>query len=346
MEKQEYSYALPLDKNAIKRQADGSIVLNAGAFKVGTYEHYGFEVPSLRAGWDDILVGELTQEEAEKMLGQFEGLALTRGHVWIDGLNARKEYAVGTVTTIAELKPVEGEMIAMVRVVITDNDTIERAESGEYSELSIGIKYVPKRVQREGIDFELTNVVLNHLALVKQGRAGKAARLYNHSLKGKNMVELQIAGKAYQVPQEVASYAKQLETDLAAQTVQRQTYEGKADALAAQLATAQTAESKAVELAKEHAAFAATLQKVGYELTKQIGDYDKAAEMKAALTAVGFTVREGASIDYMAAMIDHAKPAEIKPNAALLSKPIEWKSLQQLDQEAHANIRKSIIGVI
>ena len=82
----QYSQVIAIDLNKIKRQSDGSIILNAGAFKVGDYPHLGYETPFRNVDFDEILIGRITKEEASKILDKFEGLCLLKNHHWVDDL--------------------------------------------------------------------------------------------------------------------------------------------------------------------------------------------------------------------------------------------------------------------
>ena len=114
--KMQFAQATTIDLNKVKRQNDGSIVLNAGAFKVGDYDHWGFEVPLDGVQYNDPLIGRLELSEAQKILDKFEGLTLTQEHKWISTLQDRQNLGVGTVISNAAL---EGDL-AMTRIVITD----------------------------------------------------------------------------------------------------------------------------------------------------------------------------------------------------------------------------------
>ena len=305
-----------IDLNAIVRQADGSIVMNAGAFKVGDYEHWGFETPFSDVAYDAIVIGRIEQAEADKILDKFEGLALTRDHWWIESLDSRAEYAVGTVIANAQMS----NDIAMTRVCITDQTAITKIESGEYEELSIGFEYTPVDVRgkMDKVDFLIKDIDLNHLALVKNGRAGKEARLYNHAKhKELNMAKVTIGGVEYDVPNEVAAHiAAGNTTPAGGETVEKAEYEkvkaentrltAQFDALQ-QKKTDDDSVAKAVEIAKDHAEFSADLSKFGVNLDKPIGGYERTAVMRDTLAAAGYTVKADADDVYVQAMFDVAK---------------------------------------
>lgn len=314
--KMQYVQTSKLDLNKVKRQADGGIVLSAGVFKVGDYEHLGFEVPLGGVNYNDIVIGRLELAEAEKMLDQFEGLPLVKEHQWVRTLDERKEISVGAAMANAVI---EGE-IGMTRVVITDPATIAQVEKGEYQELSIGFMYMLEDVRGkiDGVDFLIKDIELNHLALVKEGRAGKEARLYNHAKhKELNMAKVTIGGVEYDVPNEVAAHiAAGNPAPTGGETVEKAEYEkvkaentrltAQYDALQ-QKKTDDDSMSKAIQIAKEHAEFSADLSKFGVNLDKPVGGYERTAVMRDTLAAAGYSVKADADDVYVQAMFDVAK---------------------------------------
>ena len=311
----QYSQVIAIDLNKIKRQSDGSIILNAGAFKVGDYPHLGYETPFRNVDFDEILIGRITKEEASKILDKFEGLCLLKNHHWVDDLAQRKELSVGTVLTNAKLETIEAEEIAMTRVVVADGDSIAKVESGEYNQLSIGFTYIAEDVRDkiDGVDFLIKDIELNHMALVKEGRAGDKARLYNHAKhKGLNMAKVKVDGKDYDVPQEVAEHI----SALGANSVEKSEFEkvkaenerlrGSYDALKQKAGENETVD-KANEIAKSHFSLVADLQKLGISFDKNIGEYDRVEVMKDALTKAGYSIKADANADYVEAAFDVAK---------------------------------------
>lgn len=311
----QYSQVIAIDLNKIKRQSDGSIILNAGAFKVGDYPHLGYETPFRNVEFDEILIGRITKEEASKILDKFEGLCLLKNHDWIDDLTQRKELSVGTVLTNAKIETIDSEQIAMTRVVVADGDSIAKVESGEYNQLSIGFTYIAEDVRGkiDGVDFLIKDIELNHMALVKEGRAGEKARLYNHAKhKGLNMAKVKVDGKDYDVPQEVAEHI----SALGANSVEKSEFEklkadnerlqGSYDALKQKTGENETVE-KANELAKSHFSLVGDLQKMGVAFDKNIGEYSRVEVMKDALVKAGYSIKADANADYVEAAFDVAK---------------------------------------
>ena len=325
--KMQYVQTSKLDLNKIKRQSDGALVLTAGVFKVGDYEHLGFEVPLSGVNFNDLVIGRLELAEAEKMLDQFEGLPLVKEHRWIETLNDRKELGVGAAMANAVI---DGN-IGMTRIVITEPASIAQVEKGEYQELSIGFTYNLEDVRGkvDGVDFLIKDVELNHLALVKEGRAGKEARLYNHAKhKELNMAKVTIGGVEYDVPNEVAAHiAAGNPAQTGGETVEKAEYEkvkaentrltAQFDALQ-QKKTDDDSMAKAVEIAKAHAEFSADLSKFGVNFDKPIGGYERTAVMRDTLATAGYTVKADADDVYVQAMFDVAKEqVSQKPASAI-----------------------------
>jgi hypothetical protein len=326
----EYIQTQTIDLNKIKRQPDGSIVLTAGAFKVGDYEHLGYETPFRDVDYDAILIGRLTEQEAQKTLDSFEGLGLTEQHIWLHNTKERKEFSVGSVLNKAVFEKIDGEIVAMTRIVITDSDTIVKVETGKLQELSIGFEYLAKDVRGkiDNVDFLIEDVTLNHLALVEKGRAGKQARLYNHAnQRGEKMAKVKVNGVEYDVDPAVANHIEKIETDSTAK-VDRATYdavlsdktklEAKLDVIGNQTKENDVI-ANATKLAKAHAEFSADLSKFGFKLEKGIGEYDADALMREVLTKAGHTIKDGADATYVQAMFDYAKNsvAQAEPQSPL-----------------------------
>lgn len=327
--KMQFAQATTIDLNKVKRQNDGSIVLNAGAFKVGDYDHWGFEVPLDGVQYNDPLIGRLELSEAQKILDKFEGLTLTQEHKWISTLQDRQNLGVGTVISNAAL---EGDL-AMTRIVITDPMAITKIETGEFNELSIGFEYtlVDVRKKVDGVDFLIKDVDLNHLALVTKGRAGKEARLYNHARHEELiMAKVTVDGKEYDVPNEVATHiAAQAAVNKGGDKIDKAQYEelqtkhttlkAEFDALN-QNKEKDDSKAEAIKLAKAHAEFAADLKKLGVDFDKGIGDYDPNVVMKEVLTKAGYSISvEDDNPIYVKAMFNVVKSQHDKTETSAVA---------------------------
>lgn len=137
--------------------------------------YYGREIP----GWqelglipDKIYYGYRPFEEIEKAAETFNNLPLLSEHVE-DGADKKNQHLrVGSLGTNAEAKsPYLTNSLA-----VYDEKAIKAIESGEKKELSSAYRYDP--VFKPGFfdgqkyDFRMENIRGNHVALVKEGRAG------------------------------------------------------------------------------------------------------------------------------------------------------------------------------
>ena len=112
-------------------------------------------------------------DELEKAAHTFNNLPLTREHIEVDVDDVPKEKIVGSLGDHAK---VEGGYLKN-NLIIYDKNDIDKVLSGKRKELSCGYRYTP--VQESGeyegqhYDFKMTDIIGNHVALVKQGRAGR-----------------------------------------------------------------------------------------------------------------------------------------------------------------------------
>lgn len=113
------------------------------------------------------------EDELRKAAHTFNNLPLTREHIEVDVDDVPKEKIVGSLGDHAK---VEGGYLKN-NLIIYDKNDIDKVLSGKKKELSCGYRYTP--VQESGeyegqhYDFKMTDIIGNHVALVKQGRAGR-----------------------------------------------------------------------------------------------------------------------------------------------------------------------------
>lgn len=312
-----------IDPAVIQRTGDNAIVLNAAPMAVGDYEYYGFEQDQFMDrgfAWDAKLVGRVEQAEAERILPQFEGLPVTDDHVWVE-TGQRATNAVGTVLQPGTL---DGQLVN-TRVVVHDPTAIVKITSGEAVELSIGfwniIRWNENKAEGEP-DFFVESIDLNHVAVVKEGRAGPDARLSNHRAKlerDQKMKTITINSVAMEVSDEFAAeYEAQqaaqsesvtaLNNSVATLTTERDTAVG---GLAAAKTASENAKKKAgedaVKLAQEHADFIEQAAKMGHataDLT--LGDYDADAIRREILENKGMKLEKDVSADVVRGAWLHA----------------------------------------
>lgn len=113
------------------------------------------------------------KEELKKAVPTFNNLPLTREHIEVDVDNVPKEKIVGSLGDHASFE----YPYLKNNLIIYDKKDIDLVMSGKKKELSCGYRYTPVRQSGEAdgqhYDFVMTDIIGNHVALVKQGRAGR-----------------------------------------------------------------------------------------------------------------------------------------------------------------------------
>ena len=113
------------------------------------------------------------KDELEKAAKTFNNLPLTREHIEVDVDDVPKEKIVGS---LGDHATVDGKYLKN-NLIIYDKKDIDLVLSGKKKELSCGYRYTPVRESGEyegqHYDFKMTDIIGNHVALVKQGRAGR-----------------------------------------------------------------------------------------------------------------------------------------------------------------------------
>jgi len=122
--------------------------------------------------------------EIEKAVDTFNGLPLSLDHWEMDASNMPKDKIVGSLGTDAAFDA----PYLTNSLTVTDADAIARINSGEFRDLSAG--YLCDVVMESGIfdgksyDGRMKNIRGNHVALVREGRAGHDVRVADSALKG------------------------------------------------------------------------------------------------------------------------------------------------------------------
>jgi hypothetical protein len=122
--------------------------------------------------------------EIEKAVDTFNGLPLSLDHWEMDASNMPKDKIVGSLGTDAAFDA----PYLTNSLTVTDADAIKRINSGEFRDLSAG--YLCDVVMESGIfdgksyDGRMKNIRGNHVALVREGRAGHDVRVADSALKG------------------------------------------------------------------------------------------------------------------------------------------------------------------
>jgi hypothetical protein len=123
-------------------------------------------------------------EEIEKAVDTFNGLPLSLDHWEMDASNMPKDKIVGSLGTDAAFDA----PYLTNSLTVTDADAIERIKSGEFRDLSAG--YLCDVVMESGIfdgksyDGRMKNIRGNHVALVREGRAGHDVRVADSAMEG------------------------------------------------------------------------------------------------------------------------------------------------------------------
>jgi len=123
-------------------------------------------------------------EEIEKAAETFNGLPLSLDHWNMDAENLPKDKIVGSLGTNAVFE----KPYLKNSLTVTDADAIERIKSGEFRDLSAG--YLCDVEMLDGIfdgkhyDGVMRNIRGNHVALVREGRAGHDVRVADAALEG------------------------------------------------------------------------------------------------------------------------------------------------------------------
>ena len=122
--------------------------------------------------------------EIEKAVDTFNGLPLSLDHWEMDASNMPKDKIVGSLGTDAAFDA----PYLTNSLTVTDADAIKRINSGEFRDLSAG--YLCDVVMQDGIfggkhyDGVMKNIRGNHVALVREGRAGHDVRVADSAPKG------------------------------------------------------------------------------------------------------------------------------------------------------------------
>lgn len=171
---------LVFDKNVFgsNRSKDSNGYLrceNCNITRTQVAPYLGREIPNYREfnlEPDKIYYVLRPEEELKKAVHTFNNLPLTRKHIEVDVDNVPKEDIIGSLGDSAEFE----DGFLKNSLIVYDQKYIDRIENGKQKELSCGYRYTPVRQSGEfegqHYDFIMTDIVGNHIALVKEGRAG------------------------------------------------------------------------------------------------------------------------------------------------------------------------------
>lgn len=123
-------------------------------------------------------------EEIEKAAETFNGLPLSLDHWEMDAQNMPKDKIVGSLGTDAEFDA----PYLKNSLTVTDADAIKRIESGEFRDISAGylcdVEMAAGMFDGKSYDGRMKNIRGNHVALVREGRAGHDVRVADSAMEG------------------------------------------------------------------------------------------------------------------------------------------------------------------
>lgn len=151
--------------------------------------YYGDEIPKWQEyGLDPQKIYYLYRpaEELKKAAPTFNGIPLAFEHHEMNADHMPKEYIIGNLGTDAEFKA----PYLVNSLVITDGEAIDAIERGEYKELSAAYLYtlVMEGGMHDGEHYDgyMTDIAGNHVALVREGRAGPDVAVADSKPKDRN----------------------------------------------------------------------------------------------------------------------------------------------------------------
>lgn len=167
---------LAFDRSGRTTDADGRLhVMATPISKANICPYYGREIPdSDRLGLDPNRRYRLLRdpEELAKAAPTFDNLPLLSKHVAVSAVDHKPELVVGSTGTDAEF------VAPYLRnsMVVWAKSAIAAIETEEQQELSCAYRYradmTPGTYEGEAYDGVMRDIVGNHVALVREGRAG------------------------------------------------------------------------------------------------------------------------------------------------------------------------------
>ena len=122
--------------------------------------------------------------EIEKAVDTFNGLPLSLDHWEMDAANMPKDKIVGSLGTDAAFDA----PYLTNSLTVTDADAIKRINSGEFRDLSAGylcdVEMIDGIFDGKHYDGRMKNIRGNHVALVREGRAGHDVRVADSAMEG------------------------------------------------------------------------------------------------------------------------------------------------------------------
>ena len=173
-----YDSKLAFDTNLSNRYIDKNgymHVKNCNITKETVNPYLGSEIPNweeLGLIPDKIYYGYRKGSELEKAVSSFNGMPLERDHLTDSALLPRIENRCGALGTDARWE----EPYIKCSLVIYNQEDIDNVLEDVKKELSSAYRYTPifesGEFEGQRYDFIMTNIIANHVALVRNGRAG------------------------------------------------------------------------------------------------------------------------------------------------------------------------------
>ncbi len=209
--------------------------------KANVCEYYGREIPNSQSlGLDPTKLYKLLRDPVElaKAVDSFNSIQLLYTHTPVSAADPKKEYVVGCTGSDAVFNP----PYLQNSLVFWDNSAIAAIETFEMNQLSSSYHYdadmTPGEYEGEAYDGRMINIVGNHVALVKAGRAGADVVVGDSQpLEHSNMTK-KVSAKAVAQRAALGAYLRPALANDAAPIPYNQLLKPKASALSVARATA------------------------------------------------------------------------------------------------------------
>lgn len=165
-----------LDRSTRRRDADGRLhVAVSNLSKANVCPYYGREIPNSEAlGLKPDTVYQVYRdaEALSKAVETANNIPLMDDHIIVSASDPKKDRVVGSTGTDAAF---DGQYLTN-SLVVWDANAIARIESGVQKEISCAYRYTA--IKRSGTangspyTLVMADIVMNHVALVREGRAG------------------------------------------------------------------------------------------------------------------------------------------------------------------------------
>ena len=188
-----------LDKSVRRTDADGRLHVDLTNISKATVNpYYGREIPGaaeLGLKPDTVYQVFRDPDALAKGAATFNNVPLLDEHIIVSADDPKKNNVVGSTGTDAVF---DGEYLKN-SLVVWDADSIRRIESGEQKEISCAYRYVAVKEAgtHKGLtyDLKMASIVANHVALVREGRAGPDVVVADSAIGDRRMKFSALKGK-------------------------------------------------------------------------------------------------------------------------------------------------------